>query len=235
MEIYHNWVDDIQYTLISCTSCGETNYFHHYIDSLKNNLKSTHEEYSTALSWLLYAIATVSSSPRSLHLYDILSTAAASKEWNRQHLPLSVGTMKIKTLPPNMTVAATLRALGINLWMSTTDVRRCYHPSCVVILLMTAADKSLLRGFADLKSALSAICRLEVGVVGRLSADCRQNCRLEVGIWRRPEAYSVIFGGIGIFLLELPWKNWARGLGGALRAQKKSITGAEPNVCISLK
>ena len=102
-----------------------------------------------------------------------------------------------------MTVAATLRALGINLWMSTTDVRRCYHPSCVVILLMTAADKSLLRGFADLKSALSAICRLEVGVVGRLSADCRQNCRLEVGIWRRPEAYSVIYGGIGIFLIEL--------------------------------
>jgi hypothetical protein len=89
--------------------------------------------------------------------------------------------------------------LGINLWMSTTwcppllsSVVRCYP-------LMTAADKSLLRGFADLKSALSAICRLEVGVVGRLSADCRQNCRLEVGIWRRPEAYSVIYGGIGIF------------------------------------
>ena len=66
--------------------------------------------------------------------------------------------------------------------------------------LMTAADKSLVFfSFADLKSALSAICRLEVGVVGRLSAKCRQNCRLEVGIWRKPEAYSAIYGGIGIF------------------------------------
>jgi len=65
---------------------------------------------------------------------------------------------------------------------------------------MTAADKSLVFfSFADLKSALSAICRLEVGVVGRLSAKCRQNCRLEVGIWRKPEAYSAIYGGIGIF------------------------------------
>ena len=157
MEIYHNWVDDIQYTLISCTSCGETNYFHHYIDSLKNNLKSTHEEYSTALSWLLYAIATVSSSPCSLHLYDILSTAAASKEWNRQHLPLSVGTMKIKTLPPNMTVAATLRALGINLWMSTTwcpPLINHYHTP--------------------------RICRPEVGVVGDLPTWGRR-CRQIVG------------------------------------------------------
>ena len=150
--------------------------------------------------------------------YDILSTAAASKEWNRQHLPLSVGTMKIKTFPSNMTVAATLRALGINVWMSTTWCPPLLS-SVVRWLgldnnLMTAADKSLVFfSFADLKSALSAICRLEVGVVGRLSAKCRQNCRLEVGIWRKPEAYSAIYGGIGIFLGKLESENGSVGAG----------------------
>ena len=39
---------------------------------------------------------------------------------------------------------------------------------------VTTSKLLLAAPFADVKSALSAIYRLEVGVVGRLSANCRQ-------------------------------------------------------------
>ena len=88
-----------------------TNCFHHYIDSLKAslNLHTT----STPLNEVdccIYAIATVSS-------HSIYHTTVSYPQQRRikgiksQHLPLSVGTMKIKTFfPPNRKIARRSKA-----------------------------------------------------------------------------------------------------------------------------